>query len=237
MQALWNRLERFFALQGWAVALRPGVSETEIAAAETTLGVALPADLRASLCIHDGEDWQQWRQCVRWMIHDTFLLPVAGILEHWKVQQTYYARWGEDEYADDYQDEGRIRNIIFHPHRIPIANNLDEESGLWLDFTPGPAGVAGQVIMDITECEFIVLAPTFRAFLTRYLELLETGSYFYDAETYGYVIPQNLDALHSGAVRLDDFYRRLFPLTARYRLRYFFDAGSGVCMWSGNDAA
>lgn len=30
---------------------------------------------------------------------------------------------------------------------------------------------------------------------------------------------------------------RLFPLTARYRLRYFFDAGSGVCLWSGNDAA
>jgi len=25
--------------------------------------------------------------------------------------------------------------------------------------------------------------------------------------------------------------------TARYRLRYFFDAGSGVCLWSGNDAA
>jgi len=25
--------------------------------------------------------------------------------------------------------------------------------------------------------------------------------------------------------------------TACYRLRYFFDAGSGVCLWSGNDAA
>ncbi|MBN2369138.1 MAG: hypothetical protein JXO72_01480, partial [Vicinamibacteria bacterium] len=84
---------------------------------------------------------------------------------------------------------------------------------LWLDFTPGPAGVAGQVIMDITECEFIVLATNFHAFLSRYLELLETGVYFYEAETYGYVIPQNLDALHSGAIRSDAFYRRLFPLT------------------------
>lgn len=171
------------------------------------------------------------------MIHDAFLLPVAGILEHWKVQQTYYARWGEDEYADDYQDEDRIRNVIFHPRRIPIANNLDEESGLWLDFTPGPAGVAGQVIMDITECEFIVLAPTFHAFLARYLELLETGVYFSEAETYGCVIPQNLDALHNGAIRQDEFYRRMFLRLAHYRVRYFFDAGSGVCLWGDNAAA
>jgi len=53
---------------------------------------------------------------------------------------------------------------------------------------------------------------TFRAFLARYAELLETGVYFYEAETYEQVIPQNLGALHTGAVRQDDFYRRLFPL-------------------------
>lgn len=211
MQDLWQRLERFFAAQQWPVALRPGATEAEIAAAEAALGLPLPADLRASLRIHDGEDWQQWRQCIRWMIHDTFLLSLNEILKHWNLQQTCYAQWGE-EYADDYQDEGRIRNVIFHPRRIPIAMNLGEESGLWLDFTPGPAGVAGQVIMDITECDFIVLAPTFHAFLTRYLELLETDVYFYEPETYGYVIPQNLEALHSGAVWQDDFYRRMFPL-------------------------
>ncbi len=212
METLWQRLEQFFAAQPWPVALRPGASEAEIAAVEAALGLPFPADFRASLRIHDGEDWQQWRECVRWMIHDAFLLSLDEILSHWNLQQTYYARWGEDEYADDYQDEDRIRNVIFHPRRIPIVMNLDEESGLWLDFTPGPTGVAGQVIMDITECDFIVLAPTFHAFLTRYLELLETGVFFYEAETYGYVIPQNLDALHSGAIHSDEFYRRLFPL-------------------------
>lgn len=162
-------------------------------------------------------------------------LPVAEIQAQWTTQQTYYAQWGE-EYADEYQDTGRIRNVVYHPRRIPIAES-DADVWLWLDFTPGPAGVAGQVITNINECEFIVLAPTFHAFLARYLELLETGVFFYEAETYGYVIPQNLDALHSGAIHSDEFYRRLFPLTARYRLRYFFDAGSGVCLWSGNEAA
>lgn len=213
MHTLWQRLEQFFTAQQWPVALRPGATGAEIAAAEAALGLPLPADLRASLQIHDGEDWQQWRQCIRWMIHDTFLLSLDEILSHWNLQQTYYAQWGE-EFGDEYQDEDRIRNVIFHPRRIPIAMNLDEESGLWLDFTPGPAGVAGQVIMDITECEFIVLASTFHAFLARYLELLETGVFFYEADIYGYVIPQNLDALHSGAIHIVEFYRQLFPLPA-----------------------
>ena len=31
MQALWMRLENFFAAQQWPVALRPGASEAEIA--------------------------------------------------------------------------------------------------------------------------------------------------------------------------------------------------------------
>ena len=68
--------------------------------------------------------------------------------------------------------------------------------------------------MDITECDFIVLAPTFCAFLARYLELLETGVYAYDAETYGSVVPQSLDVLHSGAIRQRDFYRYLFLMEA-----------------------
>lgn len=211
MQALWTRLERFFAAQQWPVALRPGATEAEITAVEAALGLPFPADFRASLRIHDGEDWQQG---IRWLDNAMLLLPVAKILTRWQEQQTYYARWGEDEYVDDYQDQRRIRNVVYHPRRIAIAES-DADIWLWLDFTPGPDGIAGQVIMDITECEFIVLALTFRAFLTRYLELLETGVYFYEAETYGQVIPQNLDALHSGAIHLVEFYRRLFPLPTR----------------------
>ena len=207
MQDLWARLERFFAEQNWPVSLRPGAGEAEIARVEQALGLRFPADLRASLQIHDGEEW---RQGIRWLPGEMILLPVADILKSWREQQTYYARWGE-EYADEIQDEGRIRNLIFHPQRIPIAEQKDE-CGLWLDFTPGPEGVAGQVIMDITECDFIVLSLHFRAFLARYTELLETGVYFYEAKTYEQVIPQNLEALHTGAVQQSDFYRRLFPL-------------------------
>jgi cell wall assembly regulator SMI1 len=208
MQTLWSRLEGFFAAQGWPVALRPGAGEDEITRVEQALELRLPDDVRASLQIHDGEDWQRG---IRWLPSGMVLLPSAQILESWREQQTYYARWGEDQYADEALDEGRIRNVIFHPRRIPIAEQ-EGICGLWLDFTPGPEGVAGQVIMDLTECDFIVLAPHFRAFLSRYVELLETGIYVYDAETYHQVIPQNLEALHTGAVRMTDFYRDLFPI-------------------------
>lgn len=209
MQDLWARLERFFAEQNWPVSLRPGADEAEIACVEQALGLRFPDDFRASLQLHDGENW---RQGIRWLPDLMIWLPVADILKSWREQQTYYARWGEDEYADETQDEGRIRNIIFHPRRIPIAEQ-EGICGLWLDFTPGPEGVAGQVIMDTTECDFTVLAPHFRAFLARYAELLETGVYFYEAEIYEQVIPQDLEALHTGALHQDDFYRKMFPLT------------------------
>jgi len=41
---------------------------------------------------------------------------------------------------------------------------------------------------------------------------LPPGVYFYEAETYEQVIPQDLEALHTGALHQRDFYRSLFPL-------------------------
>lgn len=207
MQNLWLRLEQFFTQQHWPVSLNPGASEAEIVEVEQSLGQRFPDDLRASLQIHDGEDWQQG---FRWLYDRMVLLPAARILTRWQEQQILYARYGE-EFGDDDQDDGRIRNIAFHPKRIPITES-DADVSLWLDFTPGPQGIAGQVITNITECDFIVLAPNFRTFLTRYAELLATGAFFYEAETYDAVIPQNLEALHNGVVRSDNFYRQLFPL-------------------------
>lgn len=207
MDIIWQCITTWAARHSLSIQLNPGASQAEIARVEQALGLRFTDDFRAWLLIHDGEDWQQG---IRWLENGMRWLPVAQILEQWQIQQTYYARWGEED-ADDYQDEDRIRNVVYHPKRIPIAES-DADAWLWLDFTPGPAGIAGQVITSITECDFIVLGSSFRAFLARYAELLETGVYYYDAETYAQVIPQNLAALHSGAVRQADFYRRLFPL-------------------------
>ncbi len=56
------------------------------------------------------------------MIGDTLLLSLSEILRRWNFQQSYYAQWGE-EFGEEYHDRGRIRNVIFHPRRIPIARS------------------------------------------------------------------------------------------------------------------
>ncbi len=207
MDTIWQRITKWADRHSLSIQLNPGASQAEITRVEQALGLRFPDDFRAWLQIHDGEDAQQG---IRWLENGMRWLPVAQVLEQWQIQQTYYARWGEEDANDD-QDESRIRNVVYHPKRIPIAES-DADAWLWLDFTPGPTGIAGQVITNITECDFLVLGSNFRAFLARYVELLESGVYYYDADTYAQVIPQNLAALHSGAVRQADFYRRLFPL-------------------------
>jgi len=96
IESSWQRLTRWAAVCPLDITFNPGATEAAIAKAEAALGLPFPADFRASLRIHDGEDWQQG---IRWLDSGMLWLPVAKILACWQEQQTYYARWGEDEYA------------------------------------------------------------------------------------------------------------------------------------------
>src|SRR6185369_6214514 len=57
MNALWTRLERWLEARSPALfaTLGPPAAEEAIAAAERHLGLRFPADLRASLLVHEGQ--------------------------------------------------------------------------------------------------------------------------------------------------------------------------------------
>jgi cell wall assembly regulator SMI1 len=97
------------------------------------------------------------------------------------------ARWREEQgdLRDDNPPEetegGVLHSVLNHPRRIPIAGNpWWDQDNTYLDFFPGPSGVAGQLITLVTECDFVVLGPSFESALAAYVAALESGEWVFD---------------------------------------------------------
>ena len=147
-----------------------GVSSSQIRAAEDNLPFQLPEDFVASLKLYDGQE--KWFQ-QGWLIDGMGLLPLERLVERYQEELKLAHEYGFEPEGEA-QDEGRILDVVFHPKRIPIAEH-EGVCGLWLDFTPAINGTAGQVIFNLTECDYYVVGTSFSHFFQRYLKLLESG--------------------------------------------------------------
>ncbi len=175
----WRRLIEALGPDAARLGLRKGATETSIVAAETFLNTRFPADYRAWLSIADGQE-----------IESLSILPTGG----WLISlDRLLEKWTDERKHDleDYDDPethggGAIRPFVYHPRRITIggARFLDYDNTL-LDLVPGPDGVEGQVINFVTECDFVVLAESFDAYLDRVAELIETQQLVVGEDEYG----------------------------------------------------
>ena len=146
----------------------PACSDKAIHDAEQSLGVRLPEDYKAFLTTHNGET-------------DPFtlvfppdqitFLPIHDVTELWQQLQAYRDDLGYEEF----DSEKKVRNVLYHPGRIPIANNESGVAYLCLDYIPGPKGKEGQLVFNINEADMVSLAESFSALLQDYLALLTTG--------------------------------------------------------------
>jgi cell wall assembly regulator SMI1 len=104
------------------------------------------------------------------------LAPLAQIVEPWRDEQE--RAQDDEESSCPVTEGGRFRNVLWHSRRIPIAGSpYWDGDNTYLDLVPGPRGTSGQLVTMVTECDFTVLAPSFRAALTGYVELLESGAW------------------------------------------------------------
>ncbi|MEO7094979.1 MAG: SMI1/KNR4 family protein, partial [Polyangiales bacterium] len=177
MKDLWDRLEAHATKNGRSLRLRPGSSEEEIAAAEQVMGLAFPADFRASLLVHDGQEPGDGDAApFEFLPGCDALAPVAAIAAQWKEEQ----EWAMASNGDHTPE---ILNTIKHPRRIPIAGTRWwDGDNTYLDLTPAAAGTLGQVIAFHTECDMTVLGPSFRGALENYLAALDAGVWSYDVD-------------------------------------------------------
>ena len=177
IEALWERLEVIAKRHGRSLRLRPGVSEAALTAAEATMNLAIPADLRASLALHDGQDDDE-DDTFPWMAGCSPLRSLAEIVEQWKVEVGLAV---PDEDSGEDPPDPRLRPGLSLPQRIPIAGNQWWDGGnSFVDLAPGPDGTEGQLISFSSECDIEVLGTSFAEALEAYVGALEAGTCLYD---------------------------------------------------------
>lgn len=180
MRALWDRLESLMANVEKPPRLRPPATEAVIAAAEATMGLAFPPDFRASLLVHDGqEDGEDDLDTLQWLPNQAPLAPLDRIVDQWHQHCKTYEQFHAAEEPQPIED-GTLYHYFWHPKRIPIAGNpWFDQDNVYIDFIPGPNGVAGQLATFGKSAFGSVLAPSFRTALAIFADALESGEYHY----------------------------------------------------------
>lgn len=177
---LWRRLEAWVGITGApSLSLNPGASEKAIAAAEKTMKLSFPPDVRASLAVHDGQATDGGARVFPWMPGCPPMLSLARIVERWKEEQELAAkRQPKKEWLDA---GGKLKGGIYRTGRIPIAGPVRRDGErTFLDMDPGPSGARGQLITMVSAADFVVIDASFAAAFERWVNVLERGLWIYD---------------------------------------------------------
>jgi cell wall assembly regulator SMI1 len=149
---------------------RKGAKEEDIDRLEKTIELELPADYKQLLKLVNGQVLEDIDVKFWWLPDAIQFLSVDEVIESWKSWRQFDDD-DESNYYDEYQDEDRIRLVIYNKKRIPVATNGGID--LFLDFIPAPKGAVGQLITNINECDYIVLANNFTELLENYNLLIK----------------------------------------------------------------
>jgi cell wall assembly regulator SMI1 len=184
MQAIWSRIELWLRENAPQVlgTLNPGATKEQIEQIETKLAVALPRDMKESYRIHNGQSVNPVDGSVLVLIDGFELLSLEALAEIW-------AGWKqmlEQGMFKGIQSEpsGPVQPFWWSNLWIPVTDNGYGDH-YCVDLDPGPGGLVGQIISVWHENPHrVVLAPSFRQWLDRFANALESGVYMF-SEDYG----------------------------------------------------
>ncbi|MFK7601603.1 SMI1/KNR4 family protein [Deinococcus sp. SM5_A1] len=132
--------------------LRGPANESAIGKLEEKIEVVLPDDLRESLLVHNGEEWQGQGILSRaWELLGTEDIVYHHVLlnhSHFSEEaQVWYLEFGttNDLDWDDPQLFARVKKTLYDPAWIPIAHS-GGGNYLFLDLAPELKGKQGQVL-------------------------------------------------------------------------------------------
>ena len=184
LDSLWRRLEAWVRRNADApLCLRPGVAEADLAHAEAELGFALPAELRAWLRVHDGQDVaDDDPEVFAWMPGCAPLARLEDIVTEWLAERAL----NEASYAGHHPQvvsRGRLHQCLWHPRRVPLAGAPSWGSErTYVDLFPGPEGAAGQVVTWVNGVELALLGPSLEHALELHVEALERGEWAWSVD-------------------------------------------------------
>ena len=150
--------------------LRRGLVGPGIERAERTMRVLLPTDYRASLTMHDGDDFPTG------LIEGWKLSPLASVVQTWKMLKEL---WDEGTFAHEEDPslpvDGGVRPHWWLPRWIPVTEDGAGNHHI-LDLDPAPGGTAGQVVTFFHDSgRREVVASSFDEFLADFASRLERG--------------------------------------------------------------
>jgi len=185
MKLIWDRIEAWLRANAPVIfeSLRAGASAEALAEAERALGVTFPDDVRASYRIHNGADSTVF-------IEGWELLSLERIRDEWAAWKDLLDRGTFVEFQS--RPDGRTLPDWWSPAWIPLTYSGagDHHS---LDMSPGPEGVAGQIIIMFHDDESRpVVAESFSGWLERFADDLDAGRYVYSADYGGLVPPEDV---------------------------------------------
>lgn len=184
MQAEFDRLKACLKThwpEGYA-ALNPPVTEAELQSLETTLGFPVPAELKALLSIHNGQDHR-----VAGVLYGWEFLSAADIGDQWLIWKGLLDN-GTFEGVHSEPDEG-IKNDWWNPKWIPLTSSGSGDHHCF-DIAPDLGGASGQIISmwhDGAEREH--LAPSLSRWLIQFTDGITSGDYIY-ADEYEAIVPK-----------------------------------------------
>ena len=169
--SLWNRIHAHLAVNdSYELShLAPPATEAQICALEEAIGYRLPADYRASLAIHDGqqEDFVS-------VIDSLSLNSLRETLEEWRVMEELLRAGTFEDYAPSELPEEGLLAGWWNRGWLPIVS--DNGNSINIDLDPADDGVVGQVFFfDHEQGAGPVLAHSFAEWLEQVAEELETG--------------------------------------------------------------
>lgn len=174
MEDIWNRIESWIKINAPELYsdLLPGASEKEILTVEENINVKLPADVRLSFSIHNGQ-----LGSAAPLIGDWQLISLEVVFKRWKVLKDLY---DSGEFQGIWcKTKGSVQSKWWIPSWIPIAYNGAGDYKC-IDMNPAEGGKVGQIIsfwhaLDKRE----VLVESFRDWLQDFAGDLENGRYEY----------------------------------------------------------
>lgn len=188
VKAAWKRLAK------WSVAHlpqsgRPGnppATDKQIEDFEAAVGVKLPADVRQSYRLYNG-------QCPGpGIIYGLAVEPLRDCLNHWRQWVKGWEQVEKDgsdrstnESCQSFPD-GFVRPVYFDRKWIPLTYD-GSGNHIAVDLIPGPKGVRGQVIkFGPDDHDHTVLALSWGQLLTDIAVELEAGNFRIDLEDEDY---------------------------------------------------
>jgi cell wall assembly regulator SMI1 len=194
LRDIWDRIEEWLVSNAPEVldSLNPGASDDEFQRIEATLGVSLPASVRAAYSIHNGQAIDPAFGDSPGFVYGWALFSLDRIEREWKCWHELVDRGDFDGIAA--QPDGPITPLWWNTRWIPIAGN-DSGDHYCLDLDPAPGGAFGQIISTYHDDPYRgVVAENFYCWMARFAEALQAGEYLYSEDHGGLVTVEEFEA-------------------------------------------